>query len=147
MTIRRVSFVALFLALAGLVAVPNSAMAQEDEEERAPMGGQESFTQLIDALNNSEEQIQALKQQDIQNVELVNVEDLRQGLDDTQKQRLDEAINQANTDELHTALEGNQTVQSALEEETQNDVSVDDVVAVNASGEGEVVLYYEPSTL
>lgn len=111
------------------------------------MGGQESFTQLIDALNNSEEQIQALKQQDIQNVELVNVEDLRQGLDDTQKQRLDEAINQANTDELHTALEGNQTVQSALEEETQNDVSVDDVVAVNASGEGEVVLYYEPSTL
>lgn len=145
MTIRRVSFVALFLALAGLVAVPNSAMAQE-EEERAPMGGQESFTQLIDALNNSEEQVQALKQQDIQNVDLVNVEDLRQGLDDTQKQRLDEAMDQANTDELHQALEENQTVQSALEEETQDDVSVDDVVAVNASGEGNVVLYYDPST-
>lgn len=125
--------------------MPNTAHAQEEEEERAPMGGQESYTQLIDALNNSEAQIRALEQQDVQNVQLVNVEDIRQGLDDNQEQQLDEALDQANTDELHNALEENQTVNRALED-AQDDVSVDDVVAVNAVGEGEVVVYYEPST-
>lgn len=142
MTIRRVSLVALFLALAGLVALPNGVQAQD---QPAQPGDQASFSNLIEALNNTQAQVRALEQQNVQDVQLANVENIRQNIDDNKKQRLDKALEQANTDKLHKALQENQAVNRALEE-AQEDVSVDDVVAVDALGEGGAVVYYEPST-
>lgn len=140
MTIRRVSFVALFFALAGLVAVPTGAQAQE----RAPTGGEANYSSLIEALNNTEAQVRALEQQEVQNVQLANVEQIRQGLDDSQKQELETALEEANTEELRSAISENQKISTALEE-AQEDVSPQDVVAVNVLEDGQAVVYYDPS--
>lgn len=140
MTIRRVSLFAFAFALAGLLALPTGAQAQE----RTPMGGQASFTNLIDALNNTEAQVRALEQQSVQEVHLANIQELRQGLDESQKQELDQALEEANTEELKNAVSENEEITSALEEDAEEELSAENVVAVDANGEGGVVVYYDP---
>lgn len=124
--------------------MPSSALAQQEEEGQRAATGQESFTNLIEAVNNSEAQVRALEQQDVQDVKLVNVKDVRSGLDQSQKQQLDQALENANTDQLRSTLNQNDTITSALEE-SQEDVGVMDVVAINVQEDGTATVFYEPA--
>lgn len=142
MMLRRISVVILFLALAGLVAAPNSVQAQEETEPWDT--DYDSFNSLLEAIDNSDEQISALEQQDVQNIQLVNIDEIRSDLDETQEQRLDQALEDANTEELHRALNQNENVTATLEDETQENVNVMDVVAINVLENGDVVVYHEP---
>lgn len=144
MILRRISLIALFIALAGLMVVPNSAQAQQETQPWEQ--DQERFTNLIDALNNIDMQARALENVQAREVEVVDVEEIRRDLDENQTQTLDEALQDAETnrDALHEALRGNQAITQALEEETQQeDVEIRDVVAVHMGEEGEVVVFYE----
>lgn len=139
--IRRASLVALFLALIGLVVVPSSAHAQEETEpwDTDP----NSFNSLIEAIENSEAQIRALEQEDVQNVQFVNIEDIRGELDANQEQRLDQTLQDANTEELHRVLSENETITTSMEE-AREDVNVMDVIAIDVREDGDIVVFYEP---
>lgn len=140
MTSRRISLIAFFLALVGLVAVPSSVQAQQEREpwDTDP----DSFNSLIEAIENSDAQIRALEQQDVQNVQFVSLEKIRGELDRNQEQRLDQALQDANTEELHRALNENETITTSMED-TREDVSVMDVIAINVRENGDVVVFYE----
>lgn len=141
MTSRRVSLVALFLALLGLLVVPEPTYAQQ---EREPWDtDQDSFRNLIEAIENVEAQIRALEQQDVQNVQFVSLEDIRGELDENQERQLDQALQEASTKELHRSLNQHEAISSSMEE-VREDVNVRDVVAMNVQKNGDVVVFYDP---
>lgn len=138
---RRVSLVAFFLALLGLVVVSERTYAQQEMEPWDT--DQESFSSLIEAIENAEAQIRALEKQDIQNVQFVSLEDIRGELDESQEQRLDQALRDTDMEELRRTLNQHETVISSMEE-AREDVTVMDVVAIDVQENGDVVVFYEP---
>lgn len=130
--IRNGSIVALVVAIAlGFFAV--GAQAQEFQQ-------QDQYGQMISAINNVETEISELEgQTDLtaENIQVVNASDLVQGND---TQSLDEVVNrnQDAIDQLRQTLTSHQAVQEAL----PADVTTDDVVAVDVSDQGQVVVYY-----
>lgn len=138
---RRVSLVAFFLALLGLVVVPEHTYAQQEMEPWDT--DQESFSSLIEAIENAEAQIRALEKQDIQNVQFVSLEDIRGELDESQEQRLDQALRDTDMEELRRTLNQHETVISSMEE-AREDVNVMDVVAIDMQENGDMVVFYEP---
>lgn len=131
---------ALLLPFAATVVLPVHA--------QAPLGQsaeQQSFSKLIAALNNVSSEIRRLENQDVQNVEFENVRELRSNLDESQNQRLDEAIEKAETEELHDFLNDHAILLTALREKSQDKVNVKDVVAVDMLSDGDVVVYFEPT--
>lgn len=133
MKLHRISIAALVLALVGLMAVPNSAQAQQQE-------GQANFGNLIAALNNVNAQVQALQDAEIEDVQVVNVEDIHDNLNDNQVETLNNTFQDAEIDVLRNAIQDNETLNNSL---NQNDVQVSDVVAVDVLSGGEVVVYVD----
>lgn len=114
MTKRSVSLVALIFALVGLVAVPTGVRVQQETEPWDT--SQDSFKSLIEAIENSDAQIRALKQQDVQQVQFVSLEAVRSDLDKRQEQRLDQALKDASTEELHRAMSQNETITTSMKD-------------------------------
>lgn len=141
MTSRRVSLVALFLALLGLLVVPEPTYAQQEMEPWDT--DQDSFRNLIEAIENIQAQIRALEQQDVQNVQFVSLEDIRGELDENQERQLDQALQETSTKELHRSLNQHEAISSSMEE-VREDVNVRDVVAMNVQKNGDVVVFYDP---
>lgn len=137
MKLHRISIAALFLALFGLMAVPNSAQAQQQE-------GQANFGNLIAALNNVNAQVRALEDAEIQDVQVVNIEDIYNNLNDNQVQTLNNAFRDADIDVLTNAIQDNETLNNSL---NQNNVQISDVVAVNVLSGGDVVVYTDPNNV
>lgn len=135
MTLRRVSFIAVFLALAAFLAAPIDAQAQEQQ-------GQESFGSLISAINNTDAQVQSLENANVQDVQTVNIEDIRENLNENQVQTLDEALRDADRDALRNAVQNNENLANSL---NQEDIDASNVVAIDASNDGTVVVYHEPT--
>lgn len=137
MKLHRISIAALFLALFGLMAVPNSAQAQQQE-------GQANFGNLIAALNNVNAQVRALEDAEIQDVQVVNIEDIYNNLNDNQVQTLNNAFRDADIDVLTNAIQDNETLNNSL---NQNNVQISDVVAVNVLSGGDAIVYTDPNNV
>lgn len=135
MKLHRISIAALVLALVGLMAVPNSAQAQQQ-------GGQANFGNLIAALNNVNAQVQALQDAEINEneVQVVYLRDLN--IEDNQVETLNNAFQNAEIDVLRDAIEGNNTLNNSL-----NNIQISDVVAVDVLSGGEVVVYVDEQNL
>lgn len=140
MTSRRVFFL-LFLALVGLVATSHTVQAQQEREpwDTDP----DSFKSLLEAIENSEAEVRALEQQEVQDIRFVSLEEVRSDLDESQEQRLDQALEDPNTEKLHRVVGQNDTLTTSMEE-AREDISVMDVVTIDVRKEGNVVVYYEP---
>jgi site-specific DNA-adenine methylase len=142
MTHYRIAIGALCLALFGLIAMPNSAQAQQQgamEEDSL------TYESLASALDDFEMQTQTLGQLDAQNVQVVNVEDIFSRLDDTQRQRLRRMYRNVETEALHTAIENSPTIMEALNNEAGTQVNASDVVAIDMQEEGQLVAYVDPN--
>lgn len=86
-----------------------------------------------------------LEETDIKNVQVVNVGDIYNNLSDIQTQTLENRFQDANTDALRDALEGNKAILSSLNDA---DVPTSDVVAVDVLNEGSsAVVYVDPNDL
>lgn len=133
-------FAVLFLGVASLLmAWPNAATAQRGE----PIP-EKSFSNLIAALNNIPSEIRAVENQEVQEVLFADVREMRDNLDERQNQRLDEAIDDANMEELHDFLSTHDSLSTALREKRRDRVPVEDVVAIDMLSDGDVVVYFEP---
>jgi site-specific DNA-adenine methylase len=86
-----------------------------------------------------------VQQTDEQSVRVINVEDVTADLDDEQIQRLRRTYQNAETEELHSALENNEAVMSALKTNAAAQVDASDVVAVEVQEGGETVVYVDPN--
>lgn len=137
MKLYKFSIAALFLALFGLMAVPNSAQAQQQQ-------GQANFGNLIAALNNVNAQVRALENADIQDVQVVNIEDIYNNLNDNQVETLNNAFRDADIDVLTNAIQDNETLNNSL---NQNDVQISDVVAVNVLSGGDAIVFTDPNNV
>ena len=116
-----------------LPATPTDTMTQ-------PSAAQSSAAEVIVALSSTDAQIQALQSATVSNVRLVNLQNTVQGAGAAQLESAIE-MNASSIQKLHTALDGNEAVKTAL---TQGDVKVDNVVAIDVQDSGEVVVYYQP---
>lgn len=151
------------LAVAGFGA--GGAMAQDEPGGEAPILGEPAEDQapaaqagpaageaampgdlgdVVTAVDNTGAEIDAiaaLQGLGLEDIEIVNVAELPGGDDPT---ALDEALtrNEAEVAELHDALMGNTAVMEAL---AQNDVEVEDVVAVNVMDAGHVLVFHRPT--
>lgn len=133
MKLHRISIAAFVLALVGLMAIPTSAQAQQQQ-------GQANFGNLIAALNNVNAQVQALQDAEIQDVQVVNVGDIEENLNDNQVETLNNAFQNADIDALTNAIQENETLNNSL---NQNNVQISDVVAVDVLSGGDVVVYVD----
>lgn len=134
--VRRIVFGAFILVLASF-SVPESVYGQP--VQRADTA---TAIQLISALNNVDSQAQALEREDIEDVRLVRVKKIKEGLSKNELGTLDQALQDAETEGLIEALRNSEVVLRALER-TQDEASVEDVVAVDVYGnEGMAVVYY-----
>ena len=143
---------ALVLLLSGLlVAGCTDSNLVEPEQEAASLETetlnlqtqdvrQNTFGNLIAALNNINAQIRALENVNVEDVEVrvVNVEDVRNILNDNQVNVLNNALRDADIDALQNFLNENNVLNEAL---NQNNIAIQDVVAVNVLSGGDIVIY------
>lgn len=150
MRIHKAPFVALFAAVVMAFMIPTQAQAQDTSQAPPPPPpmqqetDQVTFGNLIAALNNLNANIQdveALNDLSVEDVRVVNVDDLLQGAN---VNALNNALNKNETDitALQDFLNQNQVLNDAL---NQNNVAVEDVVAVDVLSGGEVVIFVQNS--
>ena len=137
MRLPKISFAVLVFAIAALVVVPDNVQAQ-DQEVPGQDAQPPTFEELITAIETTDEQAMALADADVQEVQLVDIDQMKRDLDDDQKQQLRDAKEEADTTALHSALAEQEAVTHSLHEQ---DVEVDDVVAADVR-ENQVVLFY-----
>lgn len=135
MRLHKISIAAVVLALFGLMAIPNNAQAQQQQ-------GQATFGNLVAALNNINAQVRALEQADInvENIQVARVRDIRDNLNDNQVETLNNAFRDANIEVLREGIQDNEVLNNFLNE---NDIAVNDVVAVNVLSGGDVVVFVD----
>lgn len=123
------------------IAKPVTEVAAEPATEQAaePV----TFGSLMIALKDVGAQIdelQALSNLTAEGVQVVNVEGLLQGASlEVLNNTVDEREAEIRT--LKDALSGNEVIMSAL---SDNNVAIEDVVAVDVLRQGEVVVFYQP---
>lgn len=123
---------------------------QQQDQDRFDTGeagqqGAETFERLHSAMHEITTQTQALTETSDQRVRVVNVEDVMANIDETQAQRLRRTYENANTDELKRAVENNEAINKALQNNATAQVDASDVVAIDVQERGETVVYVDPS--
>ena len=121
-----------------ILGVPAVALAQQTPPVQQT--GQATVGNLIAALNNITVQVnnlQALNGLTVQDVRVVNVEDV---LNNNNVNALNNALNNNNVEilNLRKVLNNNEVIKEAL---NNNDVAVNDVVAIDVLSGGDVVVF------
>lgn len=135
-------------AAIALISVTGSALAQAPAPAPAPAvpgaiapAPDVMADTIVAALANTQTEVGELASVSASaSIELVELSDYLGGPDAT---RINAALtaSEAERDALHTALEGNAAIMAAL----QSDVKIDNVVAVDVSGD-KILIFWQPTT-
>ena len=125
---------------AGILMLGVPAVVMTQQTAIAQQAGQITVGNLIAALNNIAVQIdnlEALTNLTVKDVQVVNVEDV---LKKNNFQVLDNALNRNNVEifNLRNVLNDNEIIKEAL---SNNNVAVNDVVAINVLSGGDVIVF------
>jgi hypothetical protein len=139
---KRTLLVAL-AAAATAIATPAVSHAQQPKESRGEVATAPSLTSLmtaIDSASSANAKLAAATTLTAENVQLVNVQDLLQGMS---PDSLTAALtkNSAAIDSLRTTVAANTTINTALTSNT-TPLAATDVVATDVTPDGKVIVYY-----
>lgn len=143
-TLRRISLAAVLIAFVTAFTASTDAHAQQQDTTDAPAQqqavGQQTFDNLISALNNVSEEVSALQNVNSQKIQMVNVGDMKANLTETQVQELNTALQNADTGALQDFLSNNDALKGVL---SANNVAAADVVAIKGHSGGAATVYYQ----
>lgn len=120
-----------------MLALPGMALAQPTQANDT---AQINTGTLISALNNINAEINNLEALNNLTVEDVQVVDVDNVLNNNNVQALNNSLNNNDVDALQNFLNDNEVIKNAL---NNNNVTVDDVVAVDVLSDGSVVVFVD----